>query len=279
MTSAPEYRTPKQIYIDVTAACNLQCKFCPRPINVHEHMDFDLFTSIVDRAEKEMPQASILPWMNGEPFLHPRYTDMIRYVERTGMRSYITTNGMIWNRGLFELIVKENSCYQIMFSLDGLPDPWSRSIEAARPGSNRVEILGNIQDFRVMKINAGNHIDMGIKIVRRGQDWGEVERYVSHWLHVEGIDFVCVGDLLVEHNEESMRIFPCQYSDNEFMIIKYDGRITYCSYNDGMVNVKLESRDGLSKGGHRTRNQTGDLEELLRGGKTCPFYVKILFYL
>ena len=34
-----------------------------------------------------------------------------------------------------------------------------------------------------------------------------------------------------------MRIFPCQYSDNEFMIIKYDGRITACAYNDEMTNI------------------------------------------
>ncbi len=237
------YCIPKQLDIEVTAACNLACKGCPRQVDLNKHMSLELYGSIVDRAKIEMPDTTIVMWLNGEPLLHPHYYEMVKYTTNANIQCNVTTNGMIWNPRLFELIVQENSCYQIMFSLDGLPAAWSRSIEVARPGSDRVIILENIRSFREMKVNAGNNIDMGIKIVRRGQDWEEVERYISHWLHVPGIDFVCVGDLLTEHNEKSMRIFPCQYSDNAFMIIKYDGRITYCSYNDGMVNV-VENRAG-----------------------------------
>ena len=237
MTSNTGYCAPKQIYIDVTSACNLRCKFCPRAQGIHEHMDFDLFTSIVDRAQKEMPQTSILPWMNGEPFLHPLYTDMIRYLERTGMRSYITTNGMIWNDEVFELITEDNGFYQIIFSIDGVSnDPRSRSIEIARPGSNRKTILDTIQRFGEMKERKGNHIDVAVKAIRRGQDWEEHEHFIAEWLQKSFIDYVCIGDALIQHNEDPMRIYPCQHPDNNFLCIKYDGAAVACPINPEMVN-------------------------------------------
>ena len=237
MTSNTEYCVPKQIYIDVTAACNLKCKFCPRPLNVHQHMDYDLFTSIIDRIVKEMPDATIIPWMNGEPLLHPRYYEMIHYIAATGMRSYVTTNGMIWDWEVFRTIATSPGFYQIIFSIDGISnDPRSRSIEVARPGSNRRVILDNIERFGRLKEHTGNRIDMVVKAVRRGQDWGEHEQFIAEWLRKSYIDCVCIGDTMIDYNEESMRIYPCQHPDNNFLCIKYDGLAVACPINTTMVN-------------------------------------------
>ena len=42
------YVIPRQVDIEVTAACNLRCKFCPRPLDVSGHMDPELYKSIID---------------------------------------------------------------------------------------------------------------------------------------------------------------------------------------------------------------------------------------
>lgn len=227
---------PKQIDIEVTAACNLKCKFCPRPLDVNTHMDPDLYKSIIDRAAVELPKATIVPWLNGEPLMHPDYAELIEYTTAAKLRAYITTNGMFWNERLFQHITERNSLYQIIFSLDGLPCSYSRSIEIARPGTDREKVLDTIQQFGALKTAKGHNIDMAVKIVRRGQDWGEIEQFIDYWLASDYVDYVCVGDALVERNDESMRIFPCQYSDNNFMVIKYDGRLTTCAYNPEMTN-------------------------------------------
>lgn len=233
---AGERLVPKQMNIEITAACNLKCKFCPRPLDVHTHMDPELYKSIVDRVAIEMPDVSIVPYLNGEPLLHPDYAELIKYTTAAGLRVYFTTNGTIWNDELFEHCTERNSFYQVIVSLDGIPEACSRSIEIARPGTDRKTVVGNIERLGRLKMAKGNHMDLAVKIVRRGQDWEEIERYVDYWLRKPYIDYVCIGDTLLDYNEESMRIYPCQYSDNMFMLVKADGRLAACAYGLEMTN-------------------------------------------
>ena len=230
-----ERLVPKQIDIEVTSKCNLRCKFCPQwKEGTHaQHMDFDLFRSIVDRVN--FP-CTIVPWLNGEPLMHPRYTEMIRYITDRGLPAYITTNGTIWNDELFEHITDDTTVYQIIFSLDGLCDYKSRSIELARPGTDRVKVLQNIDRFIELKNKKEAAIDIALKICRRGQDFEEIENYIAYWLKRKGVSYVCVGRALIEDENDEMRVYPCQYSDNNFMVIKSDGRVVLCAYNDRMTN-------------------------------------------
>jgi len=230
-----ERLVPKQIDIEVTSKCNLRCKFCPQwkeGANVG-HMSFDLFKSIIDRVN--FP-CTIVPWLNGEPLLHPRYPEMIRYITDRKLPAYITTNGTIWLDELFEHITENTSVYQIIFSLDGLCDNKSKSIELARPGTDRVKVLGNIDRFLKLKLEKGSAIDVALKICRRGQDFEEIENYIAYWLQRRGVSYVCVGKALIEDQNDEMRVFPCQYSDNNFMVIKSDGRVVLCAYNNRMTN-------------------------------------------
>jgi radical SAM protein with 4Fe4S-binding SPASM domain len=222
---------PKQTILEVTTNCNLKCKYCPT-VDGHlpsGQMSMEFFKSIVDRVEFD---STVVCFLNGEPLLHPNYYEMIKYVTDRKHKTYITTNGSIWNNDLFELITDETSCFQIVFSLDGLPDSRSRSIEIARPGSNREVILKNINRFRELKVKKNSSIDMSVKICERGQDYEEIENYIEYWLTQEGIDYVCLGKPLIQENEESMRVYPCQYSDHNFMVIRWDGTLARCSYNE-----------------------------------------------
>jgi radical SAM protein with 4Fe4S-binding SPASM domain len=220
---------PLQVDIEVSSRCNLRCKGCP--INYQSDrgrfMDLDLFKSIVDRINWD---CTLVPWLNGEPLLHPDYTEMIKYITKADKRAYITTNGMQWNEELFQHITEPNSIYQIIFSLDGLPHEFSRSIELARPGSNRKTILGTIERFLELREKKGKYIDVAVKICERGQDYEEIENYIYYWLK-RGVSYVCVGKMLDAVNDSEMRIYPCRYSDNMFMVIRVDGEVVACSYH------------------------------------------------
>jgi MoaA/NifB/PqqE/SkfB family radical SAM enzyme len=201
-------------------------------------MEWDLFQSIIDRVmdEPKLHGTTIVLWLNGEPLLHPRYADMIKYVSDRKLRFYITTNGMIWKDEVYNQIMTPGSpCYQIIFSLDGMPIARSQSIELARPGSNRQKILDTIYRAIRMKHAMRSTLDIAVKLSMRGQDWGEVEAYISYWLS-EGVDFVCIGRTLNDEDTPGMRVYPCQYSDNSFMVIKSDGALTLCAYNTKMTN-------------------------------------------
>jgi len=221
----------KQVDIEVTSACNLKCRFCPGLGTKPQHMDVDLYKSIIDRID--FP-TTVVPWLNGEPLLHPKYLELIKYTDEAGLRYYITTNGMVFKKDLFDYIMrKDSNCYQIIISLDGIPG--SKSIELARPGSDAMKVLETIAYLNHQRPK-GSTLDIAVKICRRGQDWQEIEEYISYWLE-RGIDFVIVGDQLVEENNpEGFRRSPCQYSDNNFMVIKVDGRVVRCAYNTEATN-------------------------------------------
>lgn len=251
---------PKQIDIETSAVCQLRCKGCP--INYASkgaYMDRNLWHSIVDRVCRERREdwnPTIVNWLNGEPLLHPDYYEFCERLSRENLRYYITTNGHIWNEELFNLIVQPNSCYQIIWSLDGLPDERSRSIEKARPGSNRELVLKNISRFLDLAQSTGGFIDVAVKLCHRGQDYEEVEEYIQYWLH-RGVDYVCIGDMLDEDTVDDMRIYPCKYSDTMFMVIKYDGDIVPCSYNNAATNDRWFNKHA---GWPNVRNDTPLLE-------------------
>ena len=225
---------PKQVDIEVSTLCQLRCQGCPMGGTAASggFMDLALFKSIIDRIDFE---TTVVLWLNGEPLLHPHYAEMAKYVEAAGLRYYITTNGMIWNEELFELITNKDSfCYQIIFSLDGLP--WSPSIEIARPGTDRVRVLKTIEGFGKLKSSKQAPIDMAVKICQRGQDWEEIENYIGHWLEKPFVDYVCYGKMLNEETAGGQRTYPCQYFDHNFLILGIDGTSRLCAYNTGICN-------------------------------------------
>ena len=216
---------PQQIAIEINNTCNLRCSGCMQSLGYkkQENMTFEFFKSIIDR---NTFGATIMPFMNNEPLLHPDIYKMMKYVIEKEQRCYLTTNGMIYNQNLYELMTQKNSCYQIVISLDGLPG--SKSIKMCRPGSEEEIIIHNIFRFLALKQKNGNNIDVCIKICQRGQDWEEIEEFIYLWLSY-GVDYVCVGKMLNQSGLE-LRKFPCQYFDNKFMLIRADHRAVPCMY-------------------------------------------------
>ena len=226
---------PKQVIIEATSRCNLKCKLCPNIEDTDKKdMSFSLFTSIIDRIDFK---TTVIPWMNGEPLLHPYYHEMLSYLERKDLPYYVTTNGTLYRNDVFDQFLKKDSnCYQVIFSLDGVPYDKSRSIEIARPGTNRTTVLEHINQFLREKQNHRPELDVAIKICNRGQDYEEIEDYIKWGLFGLGVDYVCVGRDLTGENPISMRYAPCQYFEHNFMVIRADGSVVMCAYNLNAVN-------------------------------------------
>lgn len=228
-------KIPDFVALEITSRCQLKCKGCfSRPEDYPKgDMDLGFFKSVIDRMD---PRMRLNPYANGEPLLHPNINEMIRYASEKNIKNYITTNGMIWNEKLFRYIFEHpEQCYQLIVSLDGLPSGPSRSIELARPGSNREKILQTIDGLQQLKRSTGSKTDLMVKICERGQDYEEIEEYISYWLE-RGMDAVIVGRLFTNFKTEGMRIYPCQYSDPRFMLIRWDRSAVACMYQPDVMN-------------------------------------------
>ena len=94
-------RVPFTIKIDPADVCNFRCKFCPTgdlplmratPGRLFGLMDFELFKKIIrDMGEFEHPIKIVWLYKDGEPLLHPRFADMVRYAKDSGFCEKVQT--------------------------------------------------------------------------------------------------------------------------------------------------------------------------------------------
>lgn len=91
-------RRPAYAQFEVTNRCNLNCAMCPRTkfykVKVVD-MDYSVFTTVLDKL-LPLRLATLTGW--GEPLLHKRLYDMIRYArERDVPDVAITSNGVLFD--------------------------------------------------------------------------------------------------------------------------------------------------------------------------------------
>ncbi|MBV8949753.1 MAG: radical SAM protein [Actinobacteria bacterium] len=88
---------PREIQLEVTAACNLRCRMClvryRPPVNrVAGSMSFETFRTVVD----DLPELERVTLQGlGEPLLNPDLVAMVRYASARGIRVGFNTNGLL----------------------------------------------------------------------------------------------------------------------------------------------------------------------------------------
>jgi wyosine [tRNA(Phe)-imidazoG37] synthetase (radical SAM superfamily) len=98
----PRYRRrlPSGITIELTDVCNIACSYCPKSLGIGTqggHMDFALFTIIMDEACSLLPLKQVVLTGFGEPLLYPRLEEAIAYIKNKNpsIRVIFTTNGIL----------------------------------------------------------------------------------------------------------------------------------------------------------------------------------------
>lgn len=94
-------RVPFVIFVDPADVCNFQCKFCPtgdRPLmratpgRNYGLLDFDLFKKIVDDiGQFDWPIKVLRLYKDGEPLLHSKFPEMVKYARQSGCCERIDT--------------------------------------------------------------------------------------------------------------------------------------------------------------------------------------------
>ncbi|MFQ5717597.1 MAG: radical SAM protein, partial [Nitrospinales bacterium] len=85
----------QRIHIELTNVCNFDCTFCPKQemTRKYEYMDYERVTAIVDEVAEYNLAEKITFHVMGEPFMHPRFFDILDHAARLGVKTGITTNG------------------------------------------------------------------------------------------------------------------------------------------------------------------------------------------
>ena len=259
---------PIHVDFETAAPCNLRCVMCfQSDKEFHEknklgYLDFELFKKGIDEGRQEKfgdkKLASIKLNYRGEPLLHPKLVDMVRYAKQKGVvEVMINTNGTLMTEAKARALI-DAGIDKVIFSVDGCT---KEVYESIRVGAKFDQVVENISRFRrlrdeIGKTNAVGELKPRIRIQAVLQDLNkhQVEDFKKFWgPHVDIVAF----DDMYDMSLGSKGSFPAV--EKEFacpqlwhrLFVNWNGNITLCcgdTYNQEIVgNLNHDNMEGIWK--------------------------------
>ena len=154
------YDFPPYLLIEPVSACNLRCPMCFQIDKTFTRkpfmgvMEWDLFTKVVDEAN-DIGVGAITLASRGEPTMHPKYGDMLKYIrdKKNIFELKTNTNATFLTEKLCNTIF-ESEVSTVVISADHYE---KKQFEILRKGSNFEEIVKNVEMlFNIRKKNFPN---------------------------------------------------------------------------------------------------------------------------
>ncbi len=233
---------PKNIMIEVTNACNLECSMCYNR-NMKRKTGFinrDLFIKALDQA-RDIDIENIALYTTGESFLHPEIFDFISLAKSKGFKYvYITTNGLLLGQEHCNKIIS-SGLDSIKFSVDA----GSKAVyERDKPGARWDDLLANVRRLRSIRDASKSKLKIFASFVISDSNVSDLENYNSLFSGLvdqtlysfvlnhgglqdnsDSCDFL--KSIYLYSQSSSRKRLPCSYLWNRF-IVTYDGRLSVC---------------------------------------------------
>ncbi len=134
---------PMSLSVEPTTACNLRCSECPSGLRSFTrptgNISLDLYQHLLDEVAPHLLFLTL--YFQGEPYIHPRFTEMVRLAARRGLYTISSTNA--------HFLTDENAratvlsgLDRLIVSLDGLTQ---ETYEAYRREGRLEEVLAGIR--------------------------------------------------------------------------------------------------------------------------------------
>ncbi len=268
-------RFPIHLDIETTRVCNLRCPHCPRTqalesgtLGSFGHMPYEMFLKIIDEgAEKGL--CSVKYNYLGEPLLHPKCIEMVRYAKEKGILDVMfnTNATMLTEQKSRELI--EAGLDKIIFSFDAHD---KKLYEELRAGADYDEVVANILRFQEIRKEMGKMFPVTrVSMVKMKENAEDYENFVAFWKDkvdlVSSVDYQNpLGHDKVDRtsSEQEDTFFACSQLWQR-LFIWWDGSVHLCCGDyEGAIklgNVKDKTIEEIWHGSQmeRIRNlhQTG----------------------
>lgn len=132
---------PRRIVLELTNACNLNCKMCGRNAADFKltSFDMDVFRSLEPLMDT-VEEVTLMGW--GEPTIHPHFIEMLEIINKHSARKYFCSNGM--NLKKIKNALFDYNVDVFAVSLDGATHKTNSEI---RRGSNIEQITADLKDI------------------------------------------------------------------------------------------------------------------------------------
>ncbi|HXH18264.1 MAG TPA: SPASM domain-containing protein [Chitinophagales bacterium] len=130
---------PITVSVEPTTSCNLRCPECPSGLRAFTRdrgmMELSLFKKTVDELEYSL--IFLYLYFQGEPYLHPRFADMVMYASRKNIFTVSSTNAHFLDDDNARKTV-ESGLSRLIISIDGITQD---SYAKYRLGGNLERVL------------------------------------------------------------------------------------------------------------------------------------------
>ena len=208
----------KQIVIETTSRCNLQCKGCYRSQGAQADSDMTMkvYKTILDQIDWP---CTIVLFSDGEPLLHEDYPEFLELAAKTGNKVQFCTNGTLFRQDVAEVVNAHNNISNVCISVDGFYNSTTKILR----GTRLSEIRLNIDKW------LAQDVDVAVSMLRNGQTWGEAEMFILYWIGI--VDHVILRNFLSSEPGENFHKDYCNYLYGYYVTIKSDGSIRLCERN------------------------------------------------
>lgn len=171
LTGVPRaWGLPMSLSFEPTTACNLRCPECPSGLRSFSRdtgsLAADLFRRTIDELAPDLTW--LILYFQGEPYIHPRFLDMVAYARSKGLYTITSTNGHFLDEERTRATV-ESGLDRLIVSVDGSTQ---ESYEAYRRGGNLQQVLEGTRRLVQMKRrlrSATPHIVLQFLVVRHNE--------------------------------------------------------------------------------------------------------------
>ena len=227
-------RVPPSLQLEPTNYCDLDCTCCSSSRSFREkgYMDFPLFQKIIDDAALLRIRRVHL-YLHGEPMLHPKIVDMIRYIKSKDIGFHLTTNGMRIDEETITALLHSgvDNADHFLFSILGHDRSTHESIMR---GVDHDRVIENVLNFvRLRRAFGINGPIIETILYKMPENEGETGQFQQYWRGK--VDHVQMGGRISkyfsEHNTNVSTSTPRTYACSKLwnrMAVYWDGRVTLC---------------------------------------------------
>lgn len=190
----PAVPDARRVYVEPTTQCNLACTTCIRHSWDAEarDMDFALFRRLVNEL-RSFPSFESAHFAGfGEPLRHPHIFDMLGLLRQAGIRSEMTTNGLLLDEVTGRRLI-ESGLGTLIVSVDGVEPA---TYGAIRSGADLPQVLHNLRRMARLRVQVGRtDLRLGVEFVAMRGNYHEVPDLLRLAGEL-GLDYVLISNLL-----------------------------------------------------------------------------------
>ena len=140
-----QWGLPMTISFEPTTACNLRCPECPSGLRAFTrptgNLKEDFFKNTIDEIYSNL--LYLIFYFQGEPYINPRFLDMVRYANEKKIYTITSTNGHFLNDENARKTI-ESGLNRLIISVDGTTQP---TYESYRKEGNLQTVLQGAENI------------------------------------------------------------------------------------------------------------------------------------